>query len=142
MGMMVPMAPHPTPWSIRPTNSMRLAFGNATMSQPKNTCASLTMSDTRRPNTADTAPAGTAPITAPTPNSELAVAAAMDDTSKLTALPLASIVWAGDDHPSTVPTTNAPKDAVSKTIKQRVYQGVTNLTALNILVNLQISAIV
>lgn len=108
---MVHMAPHPTPCSIRPTYSMRVACGNAIISQPKMTCASLTISDTRRPNTAHAAPAGTAPITAPTPNSELAVAAAMGDTSKLTAVPFSSIVWVGDDHPSTVPMTNAPSDA-------------------------------
>lgn len=111
---MVHMAPHPTPCSIRPTYSTRVAVGNVIISQPKMTFDSPTISDTRRPNTADTAPAGTAPITAPTPNSEHTVAAAIGDTSKSTAEPFSSIFWVGDDHPSTVPMTNAPKDAASQ----------------------------
>ncbi|KAE9534466.1 hypothetical protein AGLY_008556 [Aphis glycines] len=117
MGIMVHMAPHPTPCSIRPTYSIRAAFGNAIINQPKTTCASPTMSDTRRPNTDDTAPAGTAPITAPTPNSEHAVAAAIDDTSKLTAVPFSNIVIVGDDHPRTVPMTNEPRDAATAKTK-------------------------
>lgn len=99
------IAPDPTPCRIRATYTVRRALATTIgSSQPSATCASLTINDTRRPNTEHAAPAANAP----TANNQLTVA--IDDGASAPA----AVSFPGDDRPSTVPTTNAPSDATRK----------------------------